>query len=126
MYNTTNTTNESFSDQFTCNVPYNETADTSLCLILQIHCTHNCPLFYPTKPNIYFISITIPLPTHILSIFYTQNIIWNACYSCIISKANSNAWCLNIHFQFNSIIPSIFQHHIHWCMQKEFLPHFYI
>ena len=124
-YNTTNTLNKSLSHQFTCNATDKETVETSLfsCSFV-VHTIAHC--LHPNVPNVNFIPITKHFPTHVSSTFYNLNSSRNACYLRIISNANSKVRCLNIPFQFNSIITSMFQYHLHLCMQKEISLHFYM
>ena len=71
-------------------------------------------VFYRYNPNIKFIPITIPFPIHIPSIFYYQNLLWNAYYLCIISDKNFPIIFLNITYQFNSVRLTMIQCHIHY------------
>ena len=60
-----------------------------LCFSAVLLYTQLSNVLHPNNPNVTFIPITIPLPTHIPSIFSNSNPIWNAFHSSCTNNPRS-------------------------------------
>ena len=106
-YNTTNSSNKSLSHQFIGNILGKKTAETSFFSAVTLY-THMPLVLHRNHPNVKFVPITTPFTTHIPSTFHCMLI--RHAFRC---KISGNCLKIALLHQFNSIIPPMFQYHIH-------------